>query len=715
MSIDARAAFSRATELHRQGKLDEAIEIYRRLTKVKPVFEVQRLLVFALLQTRRFKDALLVARRTREAFPSLADAHVLLGAAYQASRTWDKALSAYEAAAVLDPALGEAHYLAGNVLVALGRHADAIARFDRVLALDPRAAEALANRATALARVGRSEDALRDCETLTTMQPWEPRHWISTGGTLLELGRFAEAIRAADQALQLAPHLADAYFLRGQACLAHGEVAGARAAFAAAVAAAPDQVAWAADLSRVLRLERKFDEALAVCDAALARDATSTAILQERAEVRRAIRDLDGALADTQAAISGGAESAPALVTAALLKRDLGDAEGAAASARAALEADPAFSLALYVDGTEHLAHGRWAEGWAGYEARGQMVPPAYVPLPFQRWDGQESVDELVVLGEQGIGDLIQFGRLLRVLADRGIRARLLTRQRLVPLLARIDARIPVVANLDDLDTSRPGLRWVPLASLPGLLAPDPATWPSAPYLTVDPERVARWRTWRLAQPPEPEPAPEADALDEVADGTTAPLMDGAGNISAEGEIGAEPPFDEPEPVPPPPPPLLRIGLNWQGDPSPFVDVGRSVPLSAFAPLAAFDEIELVSLQWGPGEEQLDEVPFADRIVRLAADRDSDATFLDTAGILQHLDLVITVDSSLVHLAGARGRPAFLALRAVPDWRWGRAGESTGLYSSVRIFRQAHAGDWDEVFGRITAAVETLIAAKRAK
>ncbi|WP_454917105.1 tetratricopeptide repeat protein [Xanthobacter sediminis] len=698
MSIDARADFSRATELHRQGKLDEAIEIYRRLAKVQPVFEVQRLLVFALLQTRRFRDALQVARRTREAFPSLAGAHVLLGAAFQASRTWDKALAAYEAAAVLDPALGEAHYLAGNVLLGLGRFAEAIARFDRVLALDPRAAEALANRATALSRAGRPQDALADCEALTAMQPWDPRHWISLAGTLLELGRFEEVSRAADEALRLDPAQADAHFLRGQGCLYLGDAEGARAAFAAALAAAPDHVAWAAHLSRVLRQQGAVEEALAVCDAALARDPACAAVMQGRAEVKRATGDLAGALADAEAAVALDAGFALAHATVAELKLDQGDAEGGARASAAALAADPDLPPARYMIGTEHLAHGRWAEGWAAYEARAGMMPPAYVPLPFPRWDGREPVEDLVVLGEQGIGDLIQFGRLVRLLADRGIHARILTQARHVPLLARIDARVPVFSDLGRVDAARPGLRWVPLGSLPGLIAPDPALWPGAPYLTADPERVARWRPWRLKAPPEaPPPDPE--------------LADGAAAAPA----GAVPPLPDAAPPAPVVAPRLRIGINWQGHPSPAVDVGGSVPLAAFAPLAALANVELVSLQWGPGEEQIDAVPFGDRIVRLADDRDAEGTLIDTAGILQHLDLVVTCDSSLVHLAGARGRAAFLALRAVPDWRWGRAGERTALYPSVRLFRQSRSGDWDEVFARIAQAVEALAREKAAR
>ncbi|MFG1419200.1 tetratricopeptide repeat protein [Xanthobacter sp. V0B-10] len=708
MSTDARAAFSRATELHRQGKLDEAIEIYRRLAKSTPAFEVQRLLVFALLQTRRFKDALAAARRACEAFPALAGAHVLLGAAFQASRTWDKALAAYEAAAALDPALAEAQYLAGNVLVALGRHAEAVARFDAVLALDPRAAEALSNRAAALSREGRLHDALRDCEALTAMQPWEPRHWLSRASALLELGRFDEAGAVVAEALRLDPGSADAHFLRGQACLGRADMAGARFAFGAALAAAPDRVALAAHLARALRHQGEPEEALAVCDTALARDPACAAVMQERAEARRALGDLSGALADAEAAAALDPALAAAQVTLALLKLDLGDAEGAAAARASALAADAGFPPARYLAGMEHLAHGRWAEGWDLYEARAGLLPPVHPLPPFPRWDGKEPVEELVVLGERGMDDLLHFGRLLRVLADRGLRVRLLTQAGHVPLLARIDARVRVVSDLHGLDPARPGLRWVPLASLPGLLAPDPATWPQPPYLTADPGRVGRWRTWRLAEPPappEPDPA-DADAIaPQEPEGTPPPP---GADLSA---AGGEP---APEEAPAPRPPRLRIGIAWQDDSQPAADPGRALPLSAFAPLAELEDVELVSLQGGAAEKQLDAVPFGVGVVRLAADRDADGTFVDTAGILQHLDLVVSGDSALVHLAGARGRPAFLALRVVPDWRWGRVGERAALYPSVRLFRQRKPGEWDEVFARIAGAVEDLLRMKEA-
>jgi len=787
MSHDARAAFSRATELHRQGKLDDAIEVYRRLLKAQPVFEVQRLLVFALLQGRRFKEALQAARRARDAFPGQADSHVLLGAALQASRAWDKALAAYEAAALLDPGLGEAHYLAGNVLTALGRDAEAVVCFDRVLALDPRAAEALANRASALSRLGRLDEALRDCEALTAMQPWEPRHWMSQARALLELGRGADAGAAAEEALRLSPQLAEAHVVRAQGLLGAGDVDAAYAALAIAVALAPDKVAWRLQLVRLARRQGAPDLALAMCDEGLEREPGNAALLQERAEARRALGDPAGALADAEAALAlepgsadtqldepqavephdvepqvaepqavepqaagpqevepqevapqavepqevGPQEVAPQEVEAqeaepqevepqevapqavepqevapqvaepllastkaadtpparVHLKSDSGDAEGA----QQAVAGDPASARARHLEALEHLAHARWEQGWAGYQSQARAPAPS-----FPRWQGQEGVKELVVIGEPGLGDLLLFGRLVRLLADRGLHVRLVTKPRHVPLLARIDARVSVCSSLAGIDAGQPGLFWAPLSALPGLIAPDPANWPRAPYLTADSERVRRWRTWQLAEPPpEPEPPPVAETEGQPAAGP-------------DGAVAPEP---EPEPQPEP---LLRVGICWRTDLPAGEDPDASLPLAAFAPLAVLDRVELVSLQAGLAEDELELVDFGAQVVRLSHHRDADGTFMDTAGILQHLDIVVTCDTALAQLAGARGRSAFVALKTVCDWRWGRSGAASPLFPSVRLFRRAETDEWSDVLARITGVVGDMLRARRA-
>jgi hypothetical protein len=147
----------------------------------------------------------------------------------------------------------------------------------------------------------------------------------------------------------------------------------------------------------------------------------------------------------------------------------------------------------------------------------------------------------------------------------------------------------------------------------------------------------------------------------------------------------------------------LRIGICWQGSAS-RPELERAFPLTAFAPLARLPGIRLISLQTGFGREQLSDLPEVEH-----HDDTSDSglrPFTVSAAMIANLDLVITTDTSIAHLAGALGRPTWIALKHVPDWRWGASGDTTPWYPTVRLFRQKTAGDWDSVFNEIRLAVQ---------
>ena len=139
----------------------------------------------------------------------------------------------------------------------------------------------------------------------------------------------------------------------------------------------------------------------------------------------------------------------------------------------------------------------------------------------------------------------------------------------------------------------------------------------------------------------------------------------------------------------------------------PLADRKRSCGLAAFAPLAGLDGVTLLSLQKGPGEEQLDQLPAGIHIERLGEtfDAGSDA-FRDTVTVLHRLDLVITIDTAIAHLAGALGRPAWVLLPFIPDWRWQLGRDDSPWYPSLRLFRQPTWEDWDAVFGDVARALE---------
>jgi Family of unknown function (DUF6165) len=158
----------------------------------------------------------------------------------------------------------------------------------------------------------------------------------------------------------------------------------------------------------------------------------------------------------------------------------------------------------------------------------------------------------------------------------------------------------------------------------------------------------------------------------------------------------------------------FKIGIAWQGRPGVAIDKGRSLPLRCFAPLARLPGVRLISLQKNHGLDQLEGLPEGMKVETLGADFDagSDA-FLDTAAVMENLDLVITSDTSVAHLAGALARPVWIVLRHMPDWRWLLDREDSPWYPTARLFRQQRAGDWDEVFGRVAAELERVLSGER--
>jgi hypothetical protein len=155
----------------------------------------------------------------------------------------------------------------------------------------------------------------------------------------------------------------------------------------------------------------------------------------------------------------------------------------------------------------------------------------------------------------------------------------------------------------------------------------------------------------------------------------------------------------------------FRIGVVWQGNPNPEADIARSIPLREFAPLAATASVRLISLQKGDGVEQLGRLPPRMIVESLGEDFDagSDA-FVDAAAAIADLDLVVTCDTSIAHLAGALGRPVWVALKKDAEWRWLRDREDSPWYPTMRLFRQTSIGDWPGVLSRMAEACAKLVA-----
>lgn len=305
------------------------------------------------------------------------------------------------------------------------------------------------------------------------------------------------------------------------------------------------------------------------------------------------------------------------------------------------------------------LRSGAYGEGWPLYETRRHKtnpLPPICMPgMP--PWDGLSPLtQDLVLVGEQGLGDMIQFLRYAPLLARMVPQLSLCLPEKLHGLVQA--SALPIRLRTPTEVVAQHQGHWLPLLSVPGLLGVTPQrVLVDAPYLSVPEAKRQSWRQ-RLRQGLAP------------------------------GE--------------------RLIGLHWQGNPSTETNElrGRSLPLQALEPLAALPNLRFVSLQKGPGSEQMADSPLASRLVEQQAAVDACWDFLDTAAMVLACDLVISSDSALVHLAGALGAPTWLLLHHLSDWRWGEQGERSFWYPSLRLFRQQSPGDWTAVLNHVQTQLQ---------
>lgn len=337
---------------------------------------------------------------------------------------------------------------------------------------------------------------------------------------------------------------------------------------------------------------------------------------------------------------------------AAIALRTLGRVEESVAACERALLHDPQHPGGHFNRSIGLLLLGRLAEGWAEYEWRwraGVMIPRGF-PQPL--WIGESFVGRtLLVHAEQGFGDTLQFLRLLDAVKARGGRVVLEAQEPLLGLLAGItgvDQLVAAGTPLPHFDLQ------CPLLSVPGMLGISAARIPATvPYLRIPPTRLAAW-TERFHH------------------------LEPTGRSR------------------------LRVGLVWSGNPKHTNDAQRSMPVAQLAPLTDVPGVRFYSLQVGG---RLDHPDRPSGLVDLAPALND---FTETAAALAHLDLLITVDTSVAHLAGALGRPVWLLLALDCDWRWMLKRGDSPWYPTARLFRQPTPGDWTPVIAEIAAALRGL-------
>ncbi len=652
-----------AQALHTLGREEAALEACNRALALDgSLASGYRTRAAAFTALGRREEALANAGQAVRLSPRDASAHADLGVALEAVGRGREALECFERAVALDPNLASAHHNCAMLLAHLGEHERALQSFDRARALLPQHAALHANRGNTLQALGRLPEAEQSYSLALALEPGNSVTLHSRALVRYLLGRYAEALQDYDVLGDQGKEDAPALIGRGATLVALRRYGEALAPLENAIQLVPgDAEAHIQRGVALLNLERNA-EALESFDRALAIRPDVSEVLNNRGIALTATGRLsEGLESFIRSAVLSGM-TAENNTNIGIVLKILGRHREAATSFDRALAYKPDDPSARFALAFLYLALDEFTLGWPLYEARFD-VPALGNPARHcdaRRWSGSEPLagKSLLVHAEQGLGDVIQFCRYLPLLAAQGAAVVFEVMPSLKALLRTLPAAIRLVGRGEPLP---PVDYYCPLMSLPLAFKTRLDTIPAqVPYLTADPERTASWMRRLRALPG------------------------------------------------------LRVGIAWQGNPAVEKLIwarGRSIPLAALEPLAHLPGVSLVSLQKGAGLEQLREVPFAQQIIDFSADLDRGAdAFLDTAAVMAGLDVVISSDTSIAHLAGALGRPVWTVLAASPEWRWGLKRSDSPWYPSMRLFRQTADGDWTPVVAAIAQALQKLSA-----
>ncbi len=584
-----------------------------------------------------------------------------------------EAAQTYGQLSVLAPGSADVWHRLAAVLLALGQVVEAVQAAERAARLEPKVAEILVTLGTAQRGAGWLDAAIESYRRALRLRPAFVEVHYNLGNVYLQAGRWEDAAQAYRRALAARPSYVEARNNLGHALLALQDGAAALVCFEAIAAVAPQQAEAHANVAAAHYLLGDFAEAEAAYRRAIACRGQDAELWGKLAGVQSRVGDVPGLIASRREVVrlrpgDGDAQFALAesLVTIApaeavgILRHVLSgtpDRADLAADPRllaaratplqallrlgeaeaaltASLSLAPDYPTAMTRLAFNHLLQGDYATGFALYEAR-FAAGSAVRPMTTPRWDGGDLGGRtLLVHAEQGLGDTLQFCRFAAQAAGRG-RVILSVQPALCGLLRSLDGPNEIVADDADLPSHDVHL---PMMSLPAALGITLGDLPGPnPYLKADPVLVGRWRA-RLASLPG-----------------------------------------------------RKIGICWAGNPTNTLDRTRSIPFDLLAPLFGSAGALFVSLQTEkrPGEDAT-----AAGLLDWTAEL---GDFAQTAALVCALDLVISVDTSVAHLAGALGRATWLLNRFNTEWRWMAGRSDSPWYPAVRVFRQPAPGDWGAV------------------
>jgi tetratricopeptide (TPR) repeat protein len=529
-----------------------------------------------------------------------------------------------------------------------GRLLEAEQLYRKILAQHPANAEALHLLGVLSAQLGRHVAAVELIQQALAIKPDWPMAYNNLGSALQATGQLDQAIAAHRRAIDLSCDYADAYGNLGATLHDKGQLGDAIAALRQAISLNPKNPVFHSNLASVLNDSEQFDAALAAARAALALSPRYAEAENNLGNAHRGRGELDESIAALNRALALKPDFADAHYNLGIVLQEKGLVDEAVAMYRKAMALKPGDGKTRNNLALALLLLGDWQQGWVEYEWRWSCKELISSRRDFAQpqWDGRPLQGQTILLyAEQGFGDTLQFVRYLPLVIERGGSVVFECQPELCRLARAMNIGVLVVPKgqlLPKFDVH------LPLMSLPRVMNTTPASIPrDVPYLHADATEVEIWRKR---------------------------MMDGSSSI--------------------------KVGLAWAGSGLHKNDRNRSIKLSTLASLAGVPNVRFFSLQKGQAASETRSSP-----MHLTDMTEDFHDFAAAAAFIANLDLVIAVDTSIVHLAGAMGKAVWTLLPFSPDWRWLLKRGDSLWYPTMRLFRQPSPGDWSSVIAAVAEAL----------
>ena len=573
-------------------------------------------------QERRFDNAIKLALSITQRFPTNQFSWKVLGGLLGITGKHHEAIKANQKALDLLPNDNEVHNNMGNSYRALGKLDYAYKSYKEAIRYKINFTQAYNNLAITLQALGKFDEAIINYKKAIELEPNYPQTHNNLGITQKEIGKLDDAVRSYKKAIELKPDYSEAFNNLGLTLRELNKLIQSEESYKKAIELNPEQAEYHNNLGVTLNELSKLDES-------------------EKSYNK---------------AIKLNPEYIECYTNLGITLQELGKLDESEESYKKAIELKPNYAEANYCLSLLYNLRGDLKKGFKLYEWRYHEKKKITRP-PNKKffWDGEKSIKnkKILVYGEQGFGDTIQFFRYLSILQNMGADVIFKVKSNLHHLFNAPNDKIQIIDNFPE--TNKIDFE-SPLMSLPYLLKTDLNSIPSSvPYLKADISKIDEWGK----------------------------------------KLNSK---------------KFKIGICWQGSKT-KVDKGRSFPLSLFKDISKIPNLELISLYKGDEENQILNIDFDLNNLGNNFDNEKHA-FIDTAAIMMHCDLIITSDTAIAHLAGALGRPVWVALKHIPEWRWMLNRSDSPWYPTMNLYRQNKLNDWGYVFDLMKKDLKEIVSNK---